>query len=61
MDVPVSGFSKKSKQEKIEWLAGACFGDDPKAIDTLKKYWNSDSSLQELHDEFTENVITNYY
>ncbi|MCW5518696.1 hydroxymethylglutaryl-CoA reductase, degradative [Aureitalea sp. L0-47] len=61
MDVPVSGFSKKSKQEKIEWLANAYFGDDPEAINTLRKYWNSDTRLQELHDDFTENVISNYY
>jgi len=61
MDVPVSGFSKKSKQEKIEWLASAYFGNDPEAIHTLRKYWNSDTRLQELHDEFTENVISNYY
>jgi len=27
----------------------------------LKQYWNSDQKLQQLHDEFIENTITNYF
>jgi len=27
----------------------------------LKQYWNQDKKLQKLHDEFTENTLTNYY
>jgi hydroxymethylglutaryl-CoA reductase len=27
----------------------------------LKNYWNSDEKLQQLHDEFIENTITNFY
>ncbi len=61
MGIPVSGFSKKSKHDKIKWLAEAYFNDDATAIQTLKKYWNSDDRLQEMHDEFTENAISNYY
>lgn len=61
MSVPVSGFSKKNKQEKIEWLTEHYFDNDDSVKDTLKRYWNSDVALQQLHDDFTENAITNYY
>ena len=27
----------------------------------LEQYWNSNEKLQQLHDEFIENTITNYY
>ena len=27
----------------------------------LKTYWNSDEQLQNLHDEFIENAISNFY
>jgi len=27
----------------------------------LERYWNSDLALQKLHDEFTENTISNFY
>ncbi len=57
----VSGFSKLSKTDKIKWLAEHHFNDDQNAIDTLTTYWNSDNKLQQLHDEFTENTISNYY
>ena len=55
------GFSKCSKAQKIEWLVENHFTDPEKATALLKKYWNSDTALQQLHDEFTENTITNYY
>ncbi len=57
----VSGFSKLSKADKIKWLAKHHFNDDQNAVDTLVTYWNSDDGLQQLHDEFTENTISNYY
>ena len=58
---PVKGFSKLSKTEKIDWLAQHHFNNSEAAINTLKTYWNQDSQLQQLHDEFTENTISNYY
>ncbi|GAA4276834.1 hydroxymethylglutaryl-CoA reductase, degradative [Aquimarina mytili] len=57
----VSGFSKLSKADKIKWLAEHHFSNDATATNTLTTYWNSDDSLQQLHDEFTENTISNYY
>jgi len=57
----VSGFSKKSKTEKIQWLCDTYLGSDPSAISVLKQYWNSDEELQILHDDFIENTLSNYY
>lgn len=57
----VSGFSKLSKSDKIKWLVEHHFNNDQNTVSTLKTYWNSDHKLQQLHDEFTENTISNYY
>lgn len=61
MAQPVSGFSKKTKSEKIQWLAETYLTSDPTAIETLKTYWNSNDKLQKLHDDFIENTLSNYY
>lgn len=61
MSNAVSGFSKLSKEEKINWIAKEYFSTPDQAITLLKSYWNSDADLQKLHDEFIENTITNFY
>ncbi|WP_224485256.1 hydroxymethylglutaryl-CoA reductase, degradative [Robertkochia aurantiaca] len=58
---PVKGFSKLSKEDKIDWLASHYFSNPDEGISLLKKYWNHDAKLQQLHDEFIENTITNFY
>ncbi|QCW98719.1 hydroxymethylglutaryl-CoA reductase, degradative [Aggregatimonas sangjinii] len=61
MSKSVQGFSKLTKDEKIEWVT-TNFTQDPNAAKALlKSYWNSDSKLQRLHDEFIENTLTNHY
>ena len=55
----VEGFSKFSKEEKINWIEKNYFENLTNPI--LKKYWNNDISLQKIHDEFTENTISNFY
>jgi hydroxymethylglutaryl-CoA reductase len=57
----VLGFSKKTKEEKIQWLADTYLANDATAVSTLSQYWNSNPKLQKLHDDFIENTITNYY
>ena len=57
----VSGFSKLSKTEKIDWLVTHHFSKNDSIKQALKQYWNSDEKLQQLHDEFIENTITNFY
>ena len=61
MTKAVSGFSKLSKEEKINWIASTHFSNSEEAIQIIKKYWNADAALQKLHDEFIENTITNFY
>ena len=57
----ISGFSKLTKEEKIDWLTKTYFNDQPEIIQTLKQYWNVDQKLQQLHDDFIENTISNFY
>ena len=57
----VSGFSKKSKQEKIEWISQTCFASPQLAKSILETYWHTDEKLQRLHDEFIENAVSNFY
>ncbi len=61
MNNAVAGFSKLSKEEKINWIANEYFSNPIDAINTIKQYWNDDTKLQQLHDEFIENTITNFY
>ena len=61
MTKAISGFSKLSKNEKITWLTTNFFHNAETATQTLTSYWNTDTKLQQLHDEFIENTITNYY
>ena len=50
-----------SKSEKISWLAENFFQNPNKGIETLEQYVNQDAKLQQLHDEFIENTISNFY
>ena len=61
MNNAVAGFSKLSKKEKINWIANEYFSAPDKALSIIRNYWNSDEKLQQLHDEFIENTITNLY
>ena len=61
MNNTIAGFSKLSKEEKINWIASAYFTKPMEAISILKKYWNADEKTQKLHDEFIENTISNFY
>lgn len=58
---PVTGFSKLSKSQKIDWLVSNHLNDNATARETLTQYWNEDQKLQDLHDGFSENTVTNYY
>src|SRR5690606_6084453 len=59
--VPVEGFSKMSKDGKIEWLVNEYLNGSEKSVEILKQYWNDDATLQRLHDEFSENTLSNFY
>jgi len=57
----VSGFSKLNKTQKIDWLLEHYFHGDQSLKEVLLSYWNSNNKLQQLHDEFIENTISNFY
>jgi len=59
--MPISGFSKLNKSEKIEWLTKNSFSNNNNIKNILLQYCNSNEKLQKLHDEFAENTISNFY
>ncbi|RLJ67452.1 3-hydroxy-3-methylglutaryl-coenzyme A reductase [Lacinutrix venerupis] len=61
MSTTISGFSKLSKSEKIDWIVSNYLSNSNTAKQTITQYFNADSKLQQLHDEFIENTISNYY
>jgi len=61
MTARIDGFSKLSKSDKIDWIVSN-FTHDPEGFKSLiKQYWNDDTELQRIHDEFAENTISNFY
>ncbi|MCV6628613.1 MAG: hydroxymethylglutaryl-CoA reductase, degradative [Flavobacteriaceae bacterium] len=58
---PVQGFSKLSKTDKIAWLVKHYSKDAAKTQAILEQYHHVDTNLQQLHDEFIENTISNYF
>ena len=61
MGKEINGFSKLSKEEKTNWMADNFFKETEAAKKILKQYWNDDENLQRLHDEFSENTLSNFY
>ena len=61
MSKTVNGFSRLNKLEKIDWLVSNFFQDEDKIRAILTQYWNTNEVLQNLHDDFIENTISNYY
>jgi len=61
MGKSVQGFSKLSKHEKVSWLVATFFNNDEKIKKVIQQYWNTNNVLQDLHDDFIENTISNFY
>ena len=58
---PIKGFSKLSKEAKLQWLTTNNFEDSKEAQKVFRTYWHEDGDLQKKHDEFIENTMTNYF
>lgn len=56
----VAGFSKFTKEQKIQWLAENYFTDKQSGLRILRQYILTDQKLQDLHDEFVENTVSNF-
>jgi hydroxymethylglutaryl-CoA reductase len=61
MNQPIKGFSKLSKEGKLEWLTSTNFARPEEAHEIFSTYWHADAEVQKRHDEFIENTMTNYY
>ena len=57
----IDGFSKLSKERKIEWLQQTYLPDAPGLEEELRSFWHTDDDLQRVVDGFSENTISNYY
>ena len=61
MPKKIIGFSKLSREEKIDWLSEKMFDDSNQVISILDNYLNSNKDTQAIHDSFSENSISNFY
>lgn len=57
----IEGFSKLSKQGKLDWVADNYFSDSEQVKNEFASYWHQKPENQKLFDEFSENTITNFY
>jgi hydroxymethylglutaryl-CoA reductase len=61
MSKKIIGFSKLSRQEKIEWIYSNYLGNSKEDLEILDKYLNNDINIQSIHDTFSENTLSNFY
>jgi hydroxymethylglutaryl-CoA reductase len=60
MSKVISGFSKLSKRQKIDWLTEHFFENKALAEQELLNWWHPNEQQQKILDGFTENAITNH-
>lgn len=60
MTKTISGFSKLSKVEKIQWLTTQFSSDPATAARMFESWHHPDAALQKVIDGFTENALSNY-
>ncbi len=56
----ISGFSKMTKDQKINWLSREVKPDVSTLVENMGHYWHPDYETQKKFDEFSENTLTNY-
>jgi len=56
----IKGFSKLSKEKKMQWVAEQFFEDATTVIEEWKGFWHSDEELQKTLDGFSENTLSNF-
>jgi len=57
----IDGYSKLSKDEKLDWLVANYFDGDESVKDEMMGFWHQDPRVQQSFDEFSENTLTNMY
>lgn len=61
MPKKIIGFSKLSREEKIDWLSENIFKNSNQVKSILDIYLNSNKDIQAIHDSFSENSVSNFY
>lgn len=56
----ISGFSKMSKEEKIQWISDFYNKDGKLDLKMFEAFWQKDESLQKVLENFSENTISNF-
>ncbi len=56
----ISGFSRLERNEKLNLLLSG-LQDQDRALEEIESYRHCDHHVQKLHDEFSENTITNFF
>ncbi|MDB5228632.1 MAG: hydroxymethylglutaryl-CoA reductase, degradative [Bacteroidota bacterium] len=57
----INGYSKLTKEQKIDWLVANYFKGDACVKNELMSYWHEDVRVQKIFDDFSENTLTNMY
>lgn len=61
----IQGFSKLSKEEKVDWIEKTYFTDSGKTNEgikeALRQFWIDDDELQQVFDNFSENTLSNFF
>ncbi len=65
VQAPISGFSRLSKQEKINYILETYLNSDSRTSSEeanylLQSFWHEDKKLQTTLDEFSENTLSNF-
>lgn len=61
----IQGFSKLSKEEKVDWVVNTYFepseNSRQRAKEELRQFWLEDGNLQHIFDHFSENTLSNFF
>jgi len=59
-DIIIKGFSKLLKEDKLKIVA-ELMDKQVESMELMKSFWHTDTSVQKIFDEFSENTISNFY
>ena len=60
-DKIISGFSKKDKKQKVQWLADNYFPETDDLLEDFQIFSHPDEDQQKIFDGFSENTISNFF
>ena len=61
MPEKIIGFSKLSREDKINWISSNFLNESSEFKKILNSYLNNDTEIQSLHNTFSENSVSNFY